>query len=106
MESWKDHSLILYDSIFFLLKNPSWTGYNTLISQNRAFIGIEAVLTNNSSYTIGYMNQYIFANPDQMNHIVTLTFNINNEHQNRRKSLAAASDKLAKAACQQRMARH
>lgn len=78
LDKWKGHNLILADSVFFDINNPTWSGYSTLISQNRAFIGIETKLSEHHFYTIGYMNQYVFRSPNVMYHILVLNYNITN----------------------------
>lgn len=78
LESWINHSLVIGDTVFFDLKAPAWTGVTTLISQNRAFIGIETRLANRDTYVIGYMNQYFFLSPNRMDHILNIEYHFNN----------------------------
>lgn len=78
-QNWKDHALILSDSIFFNLEHPAWVQNNSFISQNRASFGIETTVTDQFSYTIGYMNQYIFRHPNQMANIALISFNLHTD---------------------------
>lgn len=62
-------SLILSDELFFNLNHPNWVSDFTL-SQNRFFTGLDAKLSNKSSFEFGYLNQYQFNNIDQMSNVI------------------------------------
>jgi hypothetical protein len=68
--TWDKHFLVLYDELFFNLKNPDWSSSNKFISQNRAFIGVETKISKITSFTIGYLNQYEFRETNQMSNIL------------------------------------
>lgn len=64
-------SLVLSDELFVNLKLVPWVTTKT-IDQNRAFIGILQNVSPNASFSISYMNQYIFKNAPESNHAVVL----------------------------------
>lgn len=75
LKNCEKHSLVLFDEVFFNINHPRWVS-NKFFSQNRAFFGIGTKISEQISFDIGYLNQYIFANPDQMNNILLLSLNI------------------------------
>lgn len=68
-----------YDEVFFQLNHPAYVA-NTLVGQNRLFIGIDIFRTKNTWWELGYINQYIFRSPlqsqNQMNHVLSVTYHI------------------------------
>lgn len=64
-------SLVLSDELFLNLKLVPWVTTKTL-DQNRAFIGILQHVSSNASFTISYMNQYIFKSTPENNHAIVL----------------------------------
>lgn len=76
LPKWKNHALVISDTVFLNLKHPQWAPTNSFISQNRAFIGIETRLSPRVTNILGYMNQYEFYHPNQMSNIVHTTFNL------------------------------
>ncbi|MDF1795001.1 MAG: DUF2490 domain-containing protein [Coxiellaceae bacterium] len=66
-------SPVVYDEIMFNLNHPQWVGNNTL-NQNRIFIGVSTPIKHKLVLQVGYINQYIFLNPiDVDNHIFSLS---------------------------------
>lgn len=76
LRNWKNHALVLSDEVFFDLNHPKWVGNNALLSQNRGLIGISTKISKQTSFIIGYLNQYQFTNPPQMSHILYLSLNV------------------------------
>ena len=76
IERWPAHAILVSESLFFNLKHPAWVQNNSFISQNRAYIGIETTVSDVFSYSVGYMNQYIFKHPNQMANILVVAFNL------------------------------
>lgn len=68
----------LYDEVFFQLNKTSYTT-TSLVSENRLFVGFNLYLQEKTWWEIGYINQFQMSTPlnnqNQMNHIVTLTYN-------------------------------
>lgn len=74
------HALpFIYDEVFFQLNKTNYTS-NKLITQNRLFLGINAYITKHSWWEIGYINQFEMHTPltneNQMNHILSVNYNI------------------------------
>lgn len=67
-----------YDEVFFNLNKTNYSTHK-LIAENRVFIGINWSVNKTNWWEIGYINQYIFASTtqsqNQMNHIVSITYN-------------------------------
>lgn len=76
LQNWVNHSLVLFDEVFFDVNHPKWIGNNSVFAQNRAFIGIGIQISKQTSFDIGYLNQYQFTNPNQMGNILLLSLNI------------------------------
>lgn len=76
LKNWENHSLVLFDEVFFNLNHPKWLSNNNFFSQNRAFIGIGTKISTQTSLDIGYINQYQFTNPKQMSNILYFSLNI------------------------------
>lgn len=76
LRNWVTHSLVLSDEVFFDLNHPKWIGNNNVFAQNRAFIGIGTKISKQTSFDIGYLNQYQFTNPNQMSNVLLLSLNI------------------------------
>lgn len=72
-------SLVVSDEIFVNLNNASWIITDTL-DQNRAFIGIEQRLTNNTFLGVGYMNQYLSTPIPQADHVLWINWRIDLEN--------------------------
>ncbi len=65
-----------YDEIFFRLNKTQYTS-NSLLSENRLFLGIRIYLSHKKFLEIGYINQYQSETPlkqNQLNHILALTY--------------------------------
>lgn len=77
LRNWENHSLVLFDEVFFDLNHPKWIGNNSFFAQNRGFIGIGTKLSKQISFDIGYLNQYQFTSPNQMSNILYMGWNIN-----------------------------
>jgi hypothetical protein len=71
---------VVYDEIFFQLNNTTYTSHS-LFSQNRLFLGFNYVVTHNTFWEIGYMNQYVMNTPvnpeNELSHVISATFNVN-----------------------------
>lgn len=69
----------IYDEVFFQLNKTNYTS-NKLITQNRLFLGFNTYIAKNSWWEIGYMNQFEMGTPlnneNQMNHVLSLNYNI------------------------------
>lgn len=66
-----------YDEVFIRLNKTNYTS-NSLLSQNRLFLGFRIYLFNTQNLQIGYINQYQAATSsaqNRMNHILSLTYN-------------------------------
>lgn len=70
------YSFVLFDEVFFNLNYPQWLSNNHFFTQNRGFLGIGTKVSEQTSFDIGYMNQYQFTTPNQMGHVLLLTLNI------------------------------
>ncbi|MDF1654857.1 MAG: DUF2490 domain-containing protein [Coxiellaceae bacterium] len=69
----EDFTPLVYDEIMFNLNHPRWIGNNAL-NQNRIFIGLATRIKNKLVFQVGYINQYIFLNPiDVDNHIFSVS---------------------------------
>ena len=77
IKDWERHALVLSDEVFFAFKRPKWTGGNSFFSQNRAYVGIDQLISKETSVSIGYMNQYQFTFTNQMSHILLLGLEVN-----------------------------
>ncbi len=69
----------IYEEIFLQLNKTNYTSQNVL-DQNRIFLGFNFRFSKNAWWEIGYINQIIMHTPinnqNQMNHIVSLTYNL------------------------------
>lgn len=67
-----------YDEFFFRLNKTHFTS-NSVLSENRLFLGFNFYLSKTHSLEIGYINQYQYKTPqcmeNQMSHILSLTYN-------------------------------
>lgn len=70
------YALVVYDEAFFDLNHPAWINTNSVLEQNWAYIGIRAILTKEVSLDVGYLNQYLLRQTDQMNNVLYLTLNV------------------------------
>ncbi len=67
---------LIYDEFFFNLNHPAWV-VNKAFSQNRAFIGINFSVGENSKFQIGYMNRLnIQDNQMILDHIAMLVYSV------------------------------
>ncbi len=69
---------LFYDEVFFQLNKTSYTSHD-FISQNRLFLGFILYTSSKTFWEIGYINQYKLStpsNPNQMNHIISITYNL------------------------------
>lgn len=74
---WENHSLVVFDEVFFNLNHPKWVNSNSVLEQNRAFVGIGTQLTKEVGFDIGYLNQYQIRTVNVMGNVLYLVFNIN-----------------------------
>lgn len=65
---WQNHSLSLFDEVFFNLNRPDWVAPH-FFAQNRVFIGIGTQLSKTAVVDVGYLNQYIIVSPDAPNQL-------------------------------------
>lgn len=72
---WQGHALVVFDELFFNLNHPKWTNNNSLLQQNRFFIGIGNTLTPHLSLDVGYLNQYLRNKNESMNNVLYLILN-------------------------------
>ena len=66
-----------YDEVFVRLNKTDFTS-NSLLSQNRLFLGFRIYLPNTQYLQLGYINQYQSGSPlaqNQMNHILSMSYN-------------------------------
>lgn len=71
------HSLVLFDEFFFNLNHPEWIGNMHSFAQNRIFIGIGNKVSKQTSFDMGYLNQYHFTIPNQMGHVILISLTVN-----------------------------
>jgi hypothetical protein len=71
------YSLSAFDEFFLDLNHPEWVS-PYFFSQNRAFVGVGYQLSNNVLMDAGYLNQYLHANKNQVDHVLLVLFTINN----------------------------
>lgn len=65
---------VIYDEIFLNLNNPTWVKSKTL-NQNRLFLGFNIISSKNTYFQIGYLNQYSFTHPVNVNNqILSISF--------------------------------
>lgn len=69
------YSLSLFDEVFMNLNHPAWVSPD-FMSQNRAFIGIGKQLSPTAILDIGYLNQYIMSQQNQINHVALVSLTI------------------------------
>ncbi|WP_062052872.1 DUF2490 domain-containing protein [Aquimarina longa] len=69
-------NLLAFNSIFLNIGNVKNQNY---FNQNRAFIGIETTLTKSTSFSLGYMNQYLVINPNRIENNHTLMVGLNHK---------------------------
>lgn len=77
IKDWEKHAIVISDEVFFAFKRPKWTGGNSFFSQNRAYVGIDKLISKETTVSIGYMNQYQFTFTNQMSHILLLGMEVN-----------------------------
>lgn len=71
-------SLVINDEIFFNINKASWIITNRL-DQNRAYLGVEQHMTENTYLGVGYMNQYLSTPISQSNHVLWINWRIDLE---------------------------
>jgi hypothetical protein len=76
-ESWPGHALVTFDEVFLNLNNPKWVHATSFFDQNRFFIGIGTTITPEVEFDIGYLNQYVFKNTDEMSNVLQMRLNVN-----------------------------
>lgn len=76
IKSWENHAFVLYDEMFFNTNHPAWINSNTLVEQNRIFVGVETRLSSQTSLEIGYLNQYLFRTNDANSNVLSLQLNV------------------------------
>lgn len=70
------YSFVFWDEYFMHLNDTDW-GAVKGFDQNRAFIGVNAKINSQTSFEIGYLNQYInVRNIDRENHVLSTTLNL------------------------------
>jgi hypothetical protein len=72
-------SLVMSNEIFFNINKASWIITNRL-DQNRAYLGVEKHLSENTYLGVGYMNQYLSTPIPQFNHVVWINWRIDFEN--------------------------
>lgn len=77
LASWPNHAFVTYDEVFINLNHPSWVNSNTLVEQNRLFIGIGTTFSPEVELDVGYLNQYQFKNQDEMSNVLMVKLNVN-----------------------------
>ncbi len=77
LKKWERHALVLSDEVFFHLNHSKWRPSHSFLSQNRAYAGIATQVSKETSVSIGYLNQFIFANTNQMSNILVLGLAVN-----------------------------
>ena len=70
-----EFSFVLWDEVFFNLNETDW-GANSGLDQNRAFIGFGYKRHPDSKIRteIGYLNQFVDRDTDELNHILSINF--------------------------------
>lgn len=69
---------LIYDEIYFKLNNPEWDSHTDSIQQNIIFMGLDVVIVPTWFITVGYINQYVFAHPnDHQNNVLYFGINYN-----------------------------
>jgi hypothetical protein len=74
-----DLSLVMSDEIFFNIHKASWIITDRL-DQNRAYLGVEQSLSENTYLGVGYMNQYLSTPTPQSNHVLWINWRIDLEN--------------------------
>ncbi len=75
---WTNHSLAMFDEVFFNLNRPVWVAPH-FFAQNRAFIGIGTELSKTTMLDVGYLNQYVISSsssPNQMKNVLSVSFTV------------------------------
>lgn len=73
---WENYSLLLFDESFYNLNHPKWIHSNSLLEQNRIFIGIRYQISKFVSFDAGYLNQYQMRNTDENSNVFYSSLNI------------------------------
>lgn len=71
-------SIVITNEIFFNINNASWIITDRL-DQNRAYLGVEQQLSENTYLGVGYMNQYLSTPIPQSNHVLWINWRIDLE---------------------------
>jgi hypothetical protein len=71
-------SIVISNEIFLNINKASWIITNRL-DQNRAYLGIEQHLSENTYLGVGYMNQYLSTPIPQLNHVLWVNWRIDLE---------------------------
>ena len=68
---------VVFDEVYIPINHPNWVDSST-ISENDIFAGIEIPTSEDTAFTVGYMNQYNFdaGGENSMNHIIYFIFDI------------------------------
>jgi hypothetical protein len=68
---------VFWDEVFFNITKPSWVS-NKTVDQNRAFLGVNILISTSNTLSVGYLNQYDFkSTANQMNNIIFIGFTFN-----------------------------
>jgi hypothetical protein len=65
-----------FDELFFNLNHPKWVS-PYFFEQNRTFIGFGTQITKSTLIDVGYLNQYIHAETNELNNVWLLSFTVN-----------------------------
>lgn len=71
-------SLVISNEIFFNINQASWIITDRL-DQNRAYLGVEQHVSENTYLGVGYMNQYLSTPIPQSNHVLWINWRIDLE---------------------------
>jgi hypothetical protein len=71
-------SIVITNEIFFNINKASWIITDRL-DQNRAYLGVEQHVSENTYLGVGYMNQYLSTPIPQSNHVLWINWRIDLE---------------------------
>lgn len=74
----KNWSIVISNEIFFNINKASWIITDRL-DQNRAYLGMEQRVSENTYLGMGYMNQYLSTPVPQSNHVLWINWRIDLE---------------------------
>ncbi len=71
------YALVLSDEIFLDLKTVRWSRNSAFLAQNRAYAGITIQASKQTAFSIGYLNQYQFTDPNQLSNALVCAAELN-----------------------------